>query len=210
MALWDPIFETYRDVSVAQENIPLLDALDEEWKEEDEDSHEEAQLVCWEGGERHYHGSDARETTNDDESEDESEDDNEDDNEDEDGEDGENYMSLKPGDTIRNFMRGGGKSTRQRDYLNQAQVVEGFCKGAKLQDLEIGSGGKPVAFLDDMTNKPLSVHLNKSEAGCQRYRGPLNNHRLLKELRLQVRMTSPRAFSQQLPAKLMLSAGVEI
>lgn len=188
MALWDPIFETYRDVSVADQNRPLLDALDAEWEEGDEDSHEEAQVVCWEGGERHHHRSNARETTNDDESED--------DNEDEDDKDDEYYMSLKPGDTIRNFMRGGGKSTNQRGDLVQARAVEGFCKGAKLQDLETGSGGKPVAFLDDMTNKPLWVHLNKSEAGCQRYRGPLSYHRLLKELRLQVRMTSPRGFSQ--------------
>lgn len=200
MAHWDPVFQTFRRLSgfvqgekskgyFQVENEPLVEALDKEWEEsrqedcdsesgENEESLEDS-IYAEENDEHHQ------------------------DQEEKDDEDG-----LRPGDTIRNFMRGGGKDTSQKDYRDQARVVEDFCRDANLAILESGNyeGSKtPIAILDDMENKPLAHYsgLWQPKPGYQgtrrppgyqgtrrAYRSPFTHRRLLHWLRLPVSCNS--------------------
>jgi len=115
--------------------------------------------------------------------------------------DGEDDDGFDSGDVVRIFMR---DAEAEFDFLDQARVVEQFCRGASLEALRDGEydcaeGGN--CLLDDRENKPrLSSGATKPlyQGSARPCKGPLTPRELLEELGLPVSgraFTEPRTFA---------------
>lgn len=86
------------------------------------------------------------------------------------------------GMTVRNFMRT--RITKEPEFLDQIEKVEGFCRDVSLRALESGTypgSQEPVALLDDMEN-PKNDRFPGKWVSRRLYLGLLNHAKLLKQL----------------------------
>ena len=156
---WDKLFTTRRDFDPDSENQPYIEI----WKSQESDVGDGSNDGTDSSNESLDKTDDKTKIEKEDKALDES--------------DNHDNGDYDENNTVRFFMM---DEDDPRLYLDQAEVIEGFCKGASLKDLQAMTQKKSeeaVALLDDRS-------ITSGES--RKYKGPLSQGQLYEELRRKV------------------------